>query len=242
MAPTSIGGPNPGRINQRILSKEGTRDHLLDVEAARRKIPASFRSPEVKRLYLRFFDSMQLNAHYISVIARTRLPDEIVEQVEMTLRNQIEKLSAEVDKAIDGSDILFKANGILSVAEYETEPLELDVRVVCAIGRRYLELINKVDLLMPRLETLAIDEIISQRELAVRKSLFKRSISRVAAATRNLAAGLRKRANELARQEGPKPLNDARTKVDDSCPDDQDDATATAAEDKRAATRSVNSL
>lgn len=188
-----------GRINQRILAREAKRDFLAQVESARRKLPTTFYSPEVKRLFLRCFDSMQLNAHFISVIARIRLAAEMVEKVEASIREQIEKQTAEVNKAIDGAEALFKANGITSLAEYDAPPLAIDVRVISALGRRYLELICKVDQLMPMLETLAIDEVITQQELDVRKAMYKRTIKRVVNTTRALAGGLRRRMNALDR-------------------------------------------
>jgi hypothetical protein len=68
-----------GRINNRILAKEAKEDYLACVESARRKIETTFYSPEIKRLFLRCFDSMQLNTHFISVIARTRISHEAIE-------------------------------------------------------------------------------------------------------------------------------------------------------------------
>jgi hypothetical protein len=80
-----------GRINERILRKEATKDHLTKVESASKKIATGFRSPEIKRLFLRYFDSMQLNVHFISRITRTKLPHEVIEQVEEQLAGQLKE-------------------------------------------------------------------------------------------------------------------------------------------------------
>jgi hypothetical protein len=189
-----------GRINERIVARETKKDYLAKVESARRKIPATFCSPEVKRLFLRFFDSMQLHTHFISIIARTRLPSEAVQKVEEGVKDKLEKLTSEVNEAIDGAAALFKAHGITSQAEYDAQPLRMEVRVISALGRRYLELMLKVDQLMPMLETLAIDEVITQNEIDLRKALFKRRLKSVAHSTRTLAAGIRRRMNALADQ------------------------------------------
>jgi len=62
-----------GGINARILAKEAKVD-FRRVESASRKIQATFYSPEVKRLFVRYLNSMQLNTYLISVIARSKLP------------------------------------------------------------------------------------------------------------------------------------------------------------------------
>lgn len=181
-----------GGINARILAKEVKAD-FRRVEAASRKIPTSLCSPEVKRLFVRCFNSMQLNTHFISVMARTKLPHDIVEKVEAGLQQQLDKLTADVNKAIAGAETLCTAHGITSVASYDTAPLTLEVKVISRFGRRYLELLCKVDQLMPMLETLAIDEVIALRELDRCKAQFKRGVRQVAGTARNLKSGLQRR-------------------------------------------------
>ena len=61
-----------GGINARLLANEAKVD-FRRVESASRKIQATFHSPEVKRLFVRYLNSMQLNTYLISVIARTKL-------------------------------------------------------------------------------------------------------------------------------------------------------------------------
>lgn len=189
-----------GGINARILAKEAKTD-FRRVEAASRKIPAVFGSPEVKRLFVRFFNSMQLNMHFISVMARARLPQEAVEKIESSLQEQIDKFTAEANKAIDGAEALCKANGIMNLASYDAEPLAIEAKVISKFGRRYLELMGKVDQLMPMLETLTIDEVIEIRELELRKSQFKRMVRQVAGAARNFKTGLQRRMNTASEDE-----------------------------------------
>lgn len=208
MAHDAIIKSDQGGINARILAKEVKAD-FRRVEAASRKIPTSFYSPEIKRLFVRYFNSMQLNTHFISVMARAKLPHETVEKVETGLQQQLDKLTAEVDKAIDGAEALCAAHGITSLASYDTESLTLEVKVISKFGRRYLELLSKVDQLMPMLETLAIDEVITLRELDRRKAQFKRTVRQVAGAARNFKSGLQRRMNatsEKPKQEGGKSL------------------------------------
>lgn len=195
-----------GGINQRILAKEAKAD-FRRIESASRKIAAALCSPEMKRYFLRYFASLQLNVHYISVIARTRLDPEAVERIEEQLKARIEKETGEVDEAIRGAELLFQAHGITSPATYDSAPLAMEVPVISPLSRRYLELILKVDQLLPLLETLAIDEVIKPRELDLRKGLFKKGVRRVANAARILAAGLRRRqgasATAAATPQGP---------------------------------------
>src|SRR5689334_16691436 len=89
-----------GGVNARILAKEARVD-FRRVEAASRKIQTTFYGPEAKRLYARYFNSMQLNVYVISVIGRTKLPHASIEKVESTLKARLEQVHAEINEAID---------------------------------------------------------------------------------------------------------------------------------------------
>jgi len=193
-----------GSINARILAKEAKVD-FRRVESASLKIQATFHSPEVKRLFVRYLNSMQLNTYLISVIARTKLPHVVVETVEGALKAQLEKIHAEVNEAIDSAEALCKGHGITRLATYDTEPLAIEAKVISSFGRRYLELMTKVDQLMPMLETLAIDDVIEIAQLDLRKGLAKKSVRQVAGAARNFAGGLRQRMNAIAEGDASQP-------------------------------------
>ena len=85
MANTQIVKVDQGAVNDRILAKEVKAD-FRRVEAASVKMMTHFTSAEGKRLFARFFSTVQLNAHFVSVIARTKLNHEAVERVEAALR------------------------------------------------------------------------------------------------------------------------------------------------------------
>ncbi len=99
-----------GGINARLLAKEAKVD-FRRVESASRKIQATFHSPEGKRLFVRYLNSMQLNKYLISVIGRTKLLHSVIEQVEGAQKAQLENLHAEVNEAIDAAEALCKVHG-----------------------------------------------------------------------------------------------------------------------------------
>lgn len=203
-----------GGVNERILAREAKVDYRR-VEAASVKMPVCFTSAEGKRLFVRMFATLQLNAHFISVIARTRLDPEDVGRVETALRERLDAVSAALDRAIDGAEALFKAHGITRVATYDTRALEIEVGVLSSSGRRYLELLGKLDQLMPLLQTLEIHEVITTREVDKQRALVKRQVRGVATAARNFASGLRRRMN--APEVGIEGQGDA---VGETTPDD----------------------
>lgn len=189
-----------GEANARILAKEVKAD-FRRVEQASVKLMTHFTSAEAKRLFVRFFSTLQLNSHFVSVIARTKLKHEDVERVEALLRGKLGTATEELNKAIDGAEALFKVNGITSLATYDTKALEIEVGVISSTGRRYLELLNKFDQVMPLLQTLEIHEVITAREADIQRAGFKRAIRGVAVAARNLATGLRRRMNAMGTQD-----------------------------------------
>ena len=183
-----------GGVNERILARE-TKADFRRIEAASVKMAARFTSAEGKRFFVRLFSTLQLNAHFISVIARTRLDHEDVAKVEAALRERMEKVTDTLNKAIDGAEVLFQANGITSVATYDTRALEIEVGVLSSSGRRYLEILGKFDQLMPLLQTLEIHEVISTQTVDIQRAGLKRQVRDVANAARNFATGLRRRMN-----------------------------------------------
>jgi len=179
--------------------------YLARVEAPRKRVPTMLTSPEAKRLFARFFDSMQLHTNFVSNIARSRLRNEDVERVEAMIGQSIDKGLAKIDQALDAAEALCKANHISEFAEYEQDPLDKTVGVSSSLSRRYLDLIVRFDQLMPMHATLEIDGVIKKKELDVRVVGYKRHVKRMAYSTRALADGLRKRMNEMAGQEKIRP-------------------------------------
>ncbi len=196
MADTQIVRMDEGAVNARILAKEVKVD-FRRVEAASVKMMARFASAEAKRQFVRYFSTLQLNAHFVSVIARAKLKPEDVARVEFLLREQLVSVADELNKGIDGAEALFKANGITRVATYDTLPLELEVGIISSSGRRYFEILNKLDQLMPMLQTLEVHEVITASDADVQRAGFKRLIRNLAVSARNMASGLRRRMNAL---------------------------------------------
>jgi hypothetical protein len=209
-----------GGVNERILAKE-TKADFRRIEAASIKMPARFTSAEGKRFFVRLFSTLQLNAHFISVIARTRLDHDDIAKVEAALRERMEKVTNTLNKAIDGAEALFEANGITSVATYDTKALEIEVGVLSSSGRRYLEVLGKFDQLMPLLQTLEIHEVITTQTVDIQRAGLKRQVRDVANAARNFASGLRRRMNAGSPSEAEaRPIRVAEQERGDGSPDE----------------------
>ena len=202
MANVEIVKVDQGGANARILAREAKVD-FRRVEAASLKIATRFSSAEGKRMFVRMFNTLQLNMHFISVIARTRLDHEDI--------GRIDAATASLNEAIDGAEALFKAHGITSLASYDTVPLDVDVRVLSSISRRFLEVLVKLDQLMPLLQTLEIHEVITTQAVDIQRASLKRQVRDVANGARNFAMGLRRRMNAMdvrsgeGRGEGSRP-------------------------------------
>ena len=201
MANVEIVKVDQGGANARILAREAKVD-FRRVEAASLKIATRFSSAEGKRMFVRMFNTLQLNMHFISVIARTRLDHEDIGRIETALRGRIDAATASLNEAIDGAEALFKAHGITSLASYDTVPLDVDVRVLSSISRRFLEVLVKLDQLMPLLQTLEIHEVVSAQAVDTQRAALKRQVRDIANGARSFATGLRRRMNALAARMG----------------------------------------
>jgi len=71
--------------------------------------------------------------------------------------------------------------------------------VLSSLSRRYLEVLGKLDQLMPLLQTLEIHEVLSSQQLDLQRASIKRQVRNVANGARSYATGLRRRMNLLAR-------------------------------------------
>ena len=186
-----------GEANRRILSKDEYRADFRRVEAASLKRRTCLASAEGKRIFARCFYSFQASMYFVSALGRTKLPHEYVEQIEQSVRSKLEEGTKELNQAIDGAELLFKNHGIDSAATYDTVPLDVEVGITSALGRRYFELIHKLDQLMPLLQTLEIEEVITEKQVEQQRSRFKRLVLAMSSSTRNFAMGCRRRMNEM---------------------------------------------
>ncbi len=196
MSDNQIVKMDQGGVNARILAKE-TKADFRRIEAASVKMPTRFTSAEGKRYFVRLFSTLQLNTHFISVIARTRLDHDDIAKVEATIRAQLDAVNENLNQAIDGAEALFKEHGITSAATYDTVPLAIEVGVMSSSGRRFLEVLGKLDQLMPLLQTLEIHEVVSAQAVDIERAGLKRQVRDVANGARNFAMGLRRRMNAL---------------------------------------------
>lgn len=90
-------------------------------------------------------------------------------------------------------------------ATYDTVPLDVDVHVLSSTGRRFLEVLGKLDQLMPLLQTLEIHEVITAQAVDLQRASLKRQVRNVANGARNLAMGLRRRMNAMDTRDGEAP-------------------------------------
>ena len=170
---------------------------------------------------------MQLNTHFISVIARTRLDHEDVAKIEDSIRAKMDTVNQNLNTAIDGAEALFTAHGITSTATYDTVPLDVDVHVLSSIGRRFLELLGKLDQLMPLLQTLEIHEVITTQAVDSQRANLKRQVRDVANGARNFAMGLRRRMNAMDARDGESSSEgNRRQEIAEGSEDKRDESTA----------------
>lgn len=185
-----------GEANKRILSKDEYRADFRRVEAASLKRKTCLASGEGKRIFARCFYSFQASMYFVSALGRTKLQREVIEQIEQAVRAKLEVAAAELNKAIDGAELLLKQSSIESIATYDTVPLELEIGITSALGRRYFELIHRLDQLMPLIQTLEIEEVITEKQAEHQRSNCKRIVLSMTSSVRNFAVGVRRRMNE----------------------------------------------
>lgn len=185
-----------GNTNRRLLAREQA-DHFKRIESSSRKMPILLSSPEGKRLYLRCFDIAQSNFHFIAVFARIKLPASEIEEIEQQIQDMLEHRIQRLNQALADTEIQCKKHGITFLSSYDVVPMHIEARVFSKFGKQLLDLIEKVDALMPMLETLCIDGAISTAFLNAEKSRLKRVVRSVTGTSRSVRASLERRMNNL---------------------------------------------
>ena len=185
-----------GEANKRILARIQYRADFRRVEAASLKRQVSIHSHEAKTALARAFMSLQESMYVISEVGRAKLTEEQVAAVEDSIRAKMDEIDKELNQIMDGAELLLRNQNIDTIASFDTKPLELEVSVISAQGRRYLDMILKLDRLIPLLATMGIWEVAKPREIAFRKSRAKRIVAGLASTARNLKLGMRRRMNE----------------------------------------------
>ena len=212
-----------GEANQRILAKDEYRADFRRVEAASLKRRTRLASAEGKRIFARCFYTFQASIYFVSALGRSKLSYEYVEQILQAVRDKMEEGAKEINLAIDGAELLFKNHNIEVAATYDTVALEVEVGVTSALGRRYFEMIHKLDQLMPLLQTLEIEEVLTEKQVEQQRSRFKRIVLAMSSTTRNFAMGCRRRMNEAdAKKDEPAPKK-ARTTTDQATANSESD-------------------
>lgn len=187
-------------INERLRKRIGAKDYLRKMEGVTRKYEVSFGHPDVKRAFERFFYMTASHIQVISVVGRTRLPDDVIALVEKQIKDLIEQGSQAVNEDIDGCGALLEANGIVGIGE-PLAPLHVTVQVTSPLMRRYLELLQKCDQLETMLDTLVIDEVITIDRAENQKRRAKKLIRSVPLAARQWQLDIRKKLQETEEEE-----------------------------------------
>ncbi len=199
---------DPGDVNPVILSQQD-RSRFRSIEGASVRVKARFVSPEGKRMFVRVYQHFQINLYVISVIARSWRVSTQVAKVEAKLGKRIELAARRINALMEESDQSFKQLGIIQAAQYEAAPMWIEVGVMSFMGRQYLELIEKMDQLIPMLYTLEIEGAVPQDALDLKRSEIKLIVKRVAS-----AASLQARALRMAHYQGdPTPARRTRAEV-----------------------------
>ncbi len=196
MTSTRLAVIDTGQVNERILNKDEYRADFRKVEGASLKRTTHLSSPHAKRLFARCFYSFQASMYFISELGRVKLDHDVVERIEQNIRESLDSATAEINTAIDQAEALLKHHNIDMLASYDTVPLQVEIGITSSFGRRYFDLMHKLDVVMPMMETLAIEEIINERELETRRSMYKRAVLHISTRARNLWMGVRRRMNE----------------------------------------------
>lgn len=179
MANSTVNECDPGDFNARMLAKIA-KSRLTRYEGSHIPFDVVLRSPEIKRVFARSFNSFQANMFIMLAQARQQFPKEVIDNVEQDIRKSIDQCMEQAKREIAAAEKLCEKNGVARSVEYADEPMVVSAHVISSDGLRYLKLVLKIDQLMVMLETLAAAHLLGGKTLDRRKKHFKRAVLQIA--------------------------------------------------------------
>jgi hypothetical protein len=170
---------DPDDFNARMLAKIA-KSRLTRYEGSHIPFDVVLRSPEIKRVFARSFNSFQANMFIMLAQARQQFPKEVLDNVEQDIRKSISQCMEQAKREIAAAEKLCEKNGVVQSVEYADEPIVVSAHVISSDGLRYLKLVLKIDQLMVMLETLAAANLLSGNAADRRKKHFKRAVLQIA--------------------------------------------------------------
>ena len=198
--------PQPDSANLRYIRNLAKRDWLADLQTAYLKQRVSLRHARTKSHYVRYFGVAAINVHFIEQAARTRLGPEILEKAEALLLERLADSMKDIDHQTVRANTLLESEGITALPEYVQAPLEIEAKCTSPQITRYLELIVKADRLLTLLEALRLSGVVTTSAYDRQVGLVVKRLVSVARVARQLATGLRKRANAKGASGAPLPV------------------------------------
>src|SRR5208282_3371035 len=184
------------RSNAELLQQLEQKNPLLGLGCSYSPYPVRLWIQDMKNYYVDFFRYASKHVHFIHFKARSRLPNDMVAQIEADLRDQVINANEAIDEAIAQAEALMRAHGItLAVTDLPncSPPLCHTAEIISPLSNRYVQLIEKTDYLLRALDPLFQQEVITMEEYNLRRGLFKRHVKRFYYACRRFDEGLRGR-------------------------------------------------
>jgi hypothetical protein len=192
--------PRTALANKRILDRVQPKVDTSHVEAAGITRSVSLSSGEAKRLFLRCHQAFAVATNYVVSVGRKILQHEDVDKLEDELRGLIRQTKAEIQNATLQAQHLFKEKHIERPARYRADPLVIEVDIISSLTREFVEAYQGFDTLMPLIETLEIEGVITSGKMEEQKSRLKRRLLRISSAARMFESATRKKVAEAKRQ------------------------------------------
>jgi hypothetical protein len=179
MANSTVIECDPDDFNARMLAKIA-KSRLTRYEGSHIPFDVVLRSPEIKRVFARSFNSFQANMFIMLAQARQQFPKEVLDNVEQDIRKRIDRCMDQAKREIAAAEKLCEKNGVARSVEYADEPIVVSAHVISSDGLRYLKAVLKIDQLMVMLETLAAANLLGGNTADRRKKHFKRAVLQIA--------------------------------------------------------------
>jgi len=168
-----------GDLNPQIVAKI-QRSRLSRLEGASAPMPVTLYSPEAKRLFARFFDSVQANYRHMMMRAKHQFPADVTRTVKDVLAGEVNLARAIVQHGLQQALQLAATQVVDAAPHYPDLPLDLTAHVYVAFGTQFLDLLREVDRWMVVHDALAARGVMAGAATQRDKRAIKRLVKQIA--------------------------------------------------------------
>lgn len=168
----------------------------------------SLKTPCAQRVFNRSYNEVSRNLYSLGVVSRVLASEEVADEVDAIVQQRLKEMEEALQAERERLEALREENGVDQLPTY-TEPKAIPAGVSSPTTFQYLSLIQSLDELVVRLDSLWLTDVFTSKQKLRAEYLWQKRMIKLA----NQLRDLYNRSKAAARRQGKEVLEDASGKA-----------------------------